>query len=199
MKTYKATNTTNGRFYIGSTKDFEKRKREHLSSKCNYPFQNALRQNPDAFEWCVHSDDYDEPILEQSLLDMWYGKECCYNLNPSAKHPPSWEGKTHKEDTIQKMKVSARESWEGNVDRKEKIKVSLSERVWRQESKDKVGESNNAKWGNAWVVVGPDGAEHTVTNMRKFCRENNLNRSCMLDLVKERKGQKSHRGFSLKG
>ena len=30
MDTYKATNTTNGKFYIGSTTSFEKRRKEHL-------------------------------------------------------------------------------------------------------------------------------------------------------------------------
>jgi hypothetical protein len=84
MDTYKATNTTNGKFYIGSTTNFERRKYEHLNSTDNLPFQNALRNNPEAFEWEVWSDDSDEPILEQALLDMWYGKECCYNLNSRA-------------------------------------------------------------------------------------------------------------------
>ena len=84
MDTYKATNTTNGKFYIGSTTDFARRKAEHLSSTKNLPFQNALRQNPGAFEWEVWSDGSDEPILEQALLDIWYGKECCYNLNSQA-------------------------------------------------------------------------------------------------------------------
>lgn len=84
MDTYKATNTTNGRFYIGSTTNFERRKYEHLRSLDNLPFQNALRKNPEAFEWEVWSDDSDEPILEQALLDMWCGKECCYNLNSRA-------------------------------------------------------------------------------------------------------------------
>ena len=88
MDTYKATNTTNGKFYIGSSTNFEERKKAHLRSKDSYPFQNALRKNPEAFEWEVWSDDSDEPILEQALLDMWFGKECCYNLSPSAKHPP---------------------------------------------------------------------------------------------------------------
>jgi hypothetical protein len=94
MDTYKATNTTNGKFYIGSTTNFEKRKQDHLKSPHSYPFQNALRKNPEAFEWEVWSDDSDEPILEQALLDMWFGKECCYNLNPSASRPPSWDGRT---------------------------------------------------------------------------------------------------------
>jgi hypothetical protein len=88
MDTYKATNTLNGKFYIGSSTDFNRRKREHLTSKGNLPFQNALRKSPGTFEWEVWTDDSDEPILEQALLDMWYGCEQCYNLNPSAKHPP---------------------------------------------------------------------------------------------------------------
>lgn len=87
MITYLARNTLNGKFYIGSTLDFDKRKRTHLTSKINHPFQNALRANPEAFEWEVWSDDSDERVLEQSLLDMWFGKEQCYNLTPSAYIP----------------------------------------------------------------------------------------------------------------
>jgi hypothetical protein len=102
MDTYRATNTTNGKFYIGSTKDFEKRRKGHLGSKANYPFQNALRNNPEAFVWEVWSDNSDEPILEQALLDMWYGKEQCYNLNPSASRPPSRKGKSDNDETRQK-------------------------------------------------------------------------------------------------
>jgi len=91
MDTYKATNTLNGKFYIGSSRNFEERKKAHLSSKENYPFQNALRKNPEAFEWEVWSDDSDERILEQALLDIWFGKEQCYNLNPLASSPPQYE------------------------------------------------------------------------------------------------------------
>ena len=92
METYIATNTTNGKFYIGSTKNFKRRKKAHLSSKESYPFQNALRKDPEAFEWEVWSDDSGEPILEQALLDMWYGKECCYNLNQFADRGPDRTG-----------------------------------------------------------------------------------------------------------
>jgi hypothetical protein len=87
MITYKATNTLSGKFYIGSTTNFEKRKKGHLSSRHNYPFQNALRKNPNSFEWEIVEDDSDEPILEQALLDMWFGTEMCYNLSPYADRP----------------------------------------------------------------------------------------------------------------
>jgi group I intron endonuclease len=98
MDTYKATNTTNGKFYVGSSKDFEKRKKQHLKSSKNLPFQNALRKNPEAFEWECWSDDSDEPILEQALLDMWFGCEQCYNLNPQASRPPKQDRETLSEN-----------------------------------------------------------------------------------------------------
>jgi group I intron endonuclease len=99
--TYKATNTLNGKFYIGSTRDFEARKKGHMSSRHNYPFQNALRNNPDTFEWEVVEDASDEPILEQALLDMWYGTEMCYNLNKYACGGCSG----HSDETKQKMSL----------------------------------------------------------------------------------------------
>jgi group I intron endonuclease len=108
MITYKATNTRNGKFYIGSAVDFDKRKQQHLRSTLNYPFQNALRQSPDSFEWEVVEDDSDEPILEQALLDVWFGTEMCYNLNPRADRPPSWEGKSHREETLEKMRENTK-------------------------------------------------------------------------------------------
>jgi len=102
MDTYRATNTLNGKFYIGSASNFEKRKKEHLRSKEKYPFQNALRKNPEAFKWEVWSDGSDEPILEQALLDMWFGTECCYNLSPVAGRPMA--GRRHSEQTKQKIR-----------------------------------------------------------------------------------------------
>jgi group I intron endonuclease len=87
MDTYKATNTLNGKFYIGSAVNFEERKKEHLNSSLNYPFQNALRANPNAFEWEVWSDTSKDRELEQALLDMWFGSEQCYNLSPFANRP----------------------------------------------------------------------------------------------------------------
>jgi group I intron endonuclease len=95
MDTYKATNTSNGKFYIGSTINFEERRKAHLTSKKNYPFQNALRANPNGFIWEVWSDDSEEPTLEQALLDMWFGKEQCYNLSPNADRPPTYRGESH--------------------------------------------------------------------------------------------------------
>jgi hypothetical protein len=98
MITYRAINTLNGKFYIGSSKNwetFEKRKRVHMNYGEAYFFQRELRKNPDAFVWETFEDDSEEPVLEQALLDMWFGKEQCYNLSPEASRPPISSGDQH--------------------------------------------------------------------------------------------------------
>jgi hypothetical protein len=158
MDTYKATNTTNGKFYIGSTTNFDKRKKDHLCSSLSYPFQNALRKNPEAFEWEVWSDGSDEPVLEQALLDMWFGKECCYNLNPSATRPPSWEGRTGdiwwNDGKINKRStVCPGEGWSQGITRDESLEhlefiTSLGNTPWWTD-----GINNRRSWdypGEGW-------------------------------------------------
>lgn len=105
MDTYRSTNTLNGKFYIGSTLNFEKRKKQHLRSQLNRPFQNALRKNPEVFEWEVFKDDSLKRELEQALLDMFFGTSQCYNLNKNAYVPTNsgktrWWNPTTGEETI---------------------------------------------------------------------------------------------------
>jgi hypothetical protein len=84
MQTYIARNTRNGKFYIGSTKNFNVRKKAHLGNQGNFPFHRDLRKNHNDFEWEVFEDDSEERELEQALLDMFFGKKMCYNLCPFA-------------------------------------------------------------------------------------------------------------------
>ncbi len=95
MKTYLARNTLNGKFYVGSTTDFERRKREHLESTANTPFHCALRKHPDKFEWEVFEDDSTGRELEQALLDCWVGKEVCYNLSQWSVGGANWLATGH--------------------------------------------------------------------------------------------------------
>ena len=84
MQTYIARNTKNGKFYIGSTVNFEHRKNQHFRDSSELPFHRALRKNPSDFEWEVFEDNSEGRELEQALLDMFFGTEMCYNLNPNA-------------------------------------------------------------------------------------------------------------------
>lgn len=95
MVTYLARNTRNGKFYIGSTTDFNTRKRQHLNNLNPYPFHRALLANPDDFEWETFEDDSDGRELEQALLDMFFGTEMCYNLSPYATGGCMWVATGH--------------------------------------------------------------------------------------------------------
>jgi group I intron endonuclease len=103
MITYTATNTENGKFYIGSTTNFERRQKEHLTTAQEFHFQRALRRNPDLFSWEVYEDDSEGPVLEQALLDMWYGKKQCYNMCGFAGRPPERKGKKLKPEAYEKL------------------------------------------------------------------------------------------------
>lgn len=150
MDTYKATNTNNGKFYIGSTNNFKARKKSHLTSKENYPFQNALRKDPDAFEWEVWSDASDEPILEQALLDMWFGKECCYNLSPYAYRPPDMTGKKMwvNEEGIQTFSVEPPgEGWSLGVSEERREQNSRAKKGKKEgkETREKKSQAHKGK------------------------------------------------------
>ena len=137
MDTYRAINTTNGMFYVGSTLNFESRKKEHLSSRHNLPFQNALRKHPEDFIWEVTTDDSDEPVLEQALLDMYFGTQLCYNLNPHASRPPSVHlfgeqngmyGKTHTPESRSKMReAQLRRGPDSDLTRRKKSETKKGE------------------------------------------------------------------------
>jgi len=95
MKTYIARNTLTGQFYIGSTVNFQSRKKQHLSSDSTYPFHRDLRRNPDSFEWEVFEDDSEGRELEEALLEMFFGTEMCYNLSPGSSLNP-WSSKGYR-------------------------------------------------------------------------------------------------------
>lgn len=154
MITYKATNTKNGKFYIGSTKDFDARKSQHLRCKKNHPFHNALRKNPDVFEWEVIYDECEEPVLEQALLDAWFGKECCYNLNPVAGRPPVLKGHKFSEETLKKRSNT----------RTGRPIPSLQGRTLSPEHKAKISAGHKGK-------VGLRGDENPCTKLTQAQRE----------------------------
>jgi hypothetical protein len=87
MITYVATNTLNGKFYIGSTINFQRRKEQHLYTKRKGEFSLDLRTNPELFEWETWEDSSGDPVMEQALLEMWVGKTQCYNKRKDARRP----------------------------------------------------------------------------------------------------------------
>jgi group I intron endonuclease len=152
MITYKATNTSNGKFYIGSTINFEVRKKSHLKDKSNYPFQNALRLNPEAFEWEIVEDESDGRELEQALLDMWFGTEMCYNLSPRADSPPILIGHTHNNGRVL------------TEEHKEKISAGLIGRPVSEKTRELHSNRQKGELNHNFGKVTPDEVKQKISN-----------------------------------
>jgi group I intron endonuclease len=130
MITYIATNTRNGKFYIGSTTHFERRQKEHLTTAQEFHFQRALRRNPELFIWEIYEDDSEEPILEQALLDVWFGKEQCYNMCAFAGRPPARKGAKLTPEQYEKLVNRLRSNHPGTgKSRSQETKDKISQKL----------------------------------------------------------------------
>jgi hypothetical protein len=89
MRTYLGIDLELRRFYVGSTKNFDRRWKDHLSNKDNLPFQNVLRKRPETIFWvCSEEDGLETREEEQFYLDFYHGSEWCYNICSKAGDPP---------------------------------------------------------------------------------------------------------------
>jgi group I intron endonuclease len=120
---YLIRNTINGKFYIGSSQHVCYRWRKHKETLIKNNHQNIHLQrawnNYDGqnfiFELLCTCELKHLHVLEQHLLDRFFGTDQCYNLSDCATHPrgykhtdaakkkigDSWRGKKHTLETKQ--------------------------------------------------------------------------------------------------
>ena len=109
---YAITNTKTGRYYVGRTSDFKRRKRDHFrdlkDGKHSSPFlQRAYNKHGKrCFHMAplCHGLGYDEAVeLEQKMLDRYY--DTLYNCSRNATTPMR-PGDTHTEEVKHKMSAA---------------------------------------------------------------------------------------------
>lgn len=113
---YRIINTKNGRFYIGSTSNFEKRKYCHFKELQKNIHANGFLQNDfnrcgiEQFEMeiLIEVPTENQFKIEQEILDeVFDNKVLCYNINPIVCVPPSRKGSVASEESKRKMSLSA--------------------------------------------------------------------------------------------
>lgn len=211
---YKLTNRINGKGYVGVTNNYEKRMREHSYASNDYAISRAIRKHGwDSFNHEIiaqtecHVNAYRvlEPkyIAEHDTKDSGYnltdGGEGTLGYSPSSdarnKMSEAKKGKTLSED--HKRKIS-----ESNMGRKvhDETKQKISAKLKGNKNFEGKSHSNCTKSilskqkAKTWDVVDPDGNHITVTNMRKFCLDNNLHHSAMSRVMSGK--QKKHKGYT---
>jgi hypothetical protein len=187
MFTYIATNTNNGKFYIGSTTDFNRRKLQHLSCKRNTPFHNSLRNSPDIFVWEVFEDLFDEPVLEQALLDKWFGVKQCYNLCSLAGRPQN-NPESSRLWGLKNGPIRGRQTYEDKVGIFDPSAPRLD---WSR----KGGKATASKLGKPVLIVSPEGEEFFFASVKEAVREGPLSYATLKRCLKE-PNRKLRSGFT---
>lgn len=110
---YKITNTTNGRIYIGSAKEFKERYKSHLYSLRKGTHHNKYLQadfnkcGEEVFEFhvveVVEGEQSIRLSIEQTYIDKFYdNQEACYNFKQNAKAESKTCWSKNPEETIRK-------------------------------------------------------------------------------------------------
>lgn len=203
---YLIRNVITGRVYIGSTCMLRSRLLRHFSqlrngTHCNTHLQRAWNLYGDrAFDVEVLEQfDSDDRLELRQSEEQWMQSYQCYDRTHGYNldiRPCSASGKVS-EETREKMRRASTgrtftmseqarrrisESQKGkqfSEEHRRKLSASLQGRTFSAESREKMSEAKS----KSYRVVSPDGVELTVTNMRRFCRENSLSHTGMIALA----------------
>ena len=182
---YVITNLVNGKFYVGSAKNFADRKYLHfrelrLNTHGNQHLQRAYNKYGRCmfvFEILEYCDVEDLIEKEQGYLDLYYGCDFCYNILPTAG-----SGLGYRHTPEMKAKISKRQSGSGNSMHGKK----QTQRYY--DSKSRALPS----------ITGPDGKIYSdEKNLKQFCETHGLTRSLMQAVLRGENFQ--HKGFHLTG
>lgn len=144
-------------FYYGQTTSFNRRRREHIVRLKQGKHPNSILQNAYnkyktfEFQECAYEKDSDLLTeLEQLVIDEWFGKPNCANLNPEASVPPSTKGKKRgplTEETKAKMSAARKGKKRSPLTEETKAKISAAKKNHKcsEEAKAKISAANKSR------------------------------------------------------
>ena len=129
---YKATSKTSLKSYIGQTKNFEQRKKQHLQSPPLYPFQRALQKyGHQDFEWtiletCPLSKLDEREIYWIAYYDTYHNGYNATQGGDNANSLENWR-KTHPKEVIENALNGLKYAQQRNEEHKEEFLAQLAE------------------------------------------------------------------------
>jgi len=185
---YKIQNTSNNRFYIGSTKDFKHRYWSHKHDLQKKKHHNRFLQN----DWNLHKEeDFVFSVVqvvseadnrltaEQEWLDKLFESVLCYNHKQYTNEAPRETWSFDKEATIKKASEARKKNWE-----------TYAYRAHHMARINKQAE----KLVKTYDFINPAGEPISITNISKFCRDNpEYDKQGFFQVALEKK--KSYKGY----
>lgn len=213
---YLLTNKINNKIYVGVTNNYPKRMREHKAAKNNFPISRAIRkygwENFDSqilFESVDCSHTY--LVAESKFIKQYNSQnpDVGYNLTSGGQETPGYTPSKETRLLMRNRKLGKKLG----VQQKRSISESNKGRVFSESTRKKISEKLKGNKNFAgktfteatkkllsqqkaqtWHVVSPEKLPMTITNMRKFCQENNLSPSAMSRVLNDLKPH--HKGWT---
>lgn len=155
---YKITNKINGKIYIGSSNNFIRRKRQHISELKNIKHENPYLQKA----W----DKYGEKVFQWEVVEVienpkdlidreqfWMEKLSVCNRSLGYNIRPRADQRCHSEETKRKIGISNSIALKGRKlsrELKDKLKIAVKKRYlnspMREETKKKISENHAKHW-----------------------------------------------------
>jgi len=194
---YKATNTINGKVYIGFDSNWPNRKRNHILDSQNKnnktKFYYAIRKyGIDNFMWEIiyqsKDGEYCKNVMETYFIQEYDTYKNGYNMTLGGE---GTLGLKHNINSINKIKQASLEKWKdpnfilNSLEHKQLMSI-------KQKEIQNCPEINNKRintLSKEWVITNPSGETFTIKNLEKFCKENNLTSS---NMKKVSKGERMH-------
>jgi group I intron endonuclease len=175
---YRITCIITGKFYIGSSVNLRDRWYEHSSqlrrnTHHSITLQRAFNKHgKDAFVFEVL-----ELVLFPFLLEReqhWIDKLKPFDpgkgYNIALDAQASFTGRKHSPESLAKMRVASIGQYHPPEEHATQIQTL--------------------------IITSPDGEIHTVRGVKQFCREHNLDISCLMRVAKGEEGRKQHKGWT---
>lgn len=189
---YKIVNKVNGKYYVGSSNDIQLRWRKHKSDLNNQNHVNEHLQHSwnkygsNNFEFSIVEELSKEKLMEveQKHLDVVNKeKNRCYNLSFIADRIEMTSETLKKIINGNKGKVRSQET-------KKKIKLATTginnpmfSKSHSEKSKQKMSQHRLKR---NYTLVSPTNQTVQIKNLKKFCKDNNLNEGGMYGVYKGR-------------
>jgi group I intron endonuclease len=181
---YIIENTLNGRFYVGSTTDFHRRRLTHLrelreGKHCNSFLQRDWSKCGDqSFRFIEYEHISDRKLMairEQEYISLYYDRAVnCYNLNPYAKRPSGTKGRKFSQESRARMSAAKKGKPMPDACRRALHALKGKPRKPHAEATKELMRSRRGKVVDVELVSPSGEIHHLHKNIAAFCREHGI-------------------------
>ncbi len=208
---YKYTNRVTGKSYIGYTKHPEKRHRDHIrnAKTARNAFYYAVRKHGwESFSYNIifqSSDGY----YCHNIMEEFFIKEYRSHVDENGYNQTEGGDGLKNPDAETRWKIGSanrgKKRGPPSEETKRKIGLANSKKRRTEEEKEhlrqvrtgtKTSESTILKHSKRYIVCTPNKEEIKVTNLFKFCKENQISQSAMSAIALGKR--QYHKGWSVR-